>query len=98
MSNDKDVFATTAFGKAALRKMGKVPANFRLYSAGWLGKEPKDWTEMLVKGREFRANREGKLNIPVPGTIRSAVVTQDEMRAHRKTPTKASTDRQAAQK
>ena len=81
MSDDEDLFASTSFGKAALKKLGAVPENFRLYSAGWLGKKPEDRKEMRVKGRVFRASKDGKLDIPVPRTIRSVIVTRDEMRA-----------------
>lgn len=79
MSADEDIMAATSYGKAALRKLGDVPENFRIYFAGWLGKTPADWNEMRVKGRVFRTGRDGKLNIPVPGTIRSVVVTREEM-------------------
>lgn len=81
MSVDEDIFASTSFGKAALKKLGPVPENFRLYSAGWLGKKPEDWKKMRVTGRVFRASKNGKLDIPVPGTIRSVTVTRDEMQA-----------------
>lgn len=78
---NKDLFADTNYGKAALRKLRPLPANFRLYRSEWLGKEPKDWQEMRVTGRVFRPSKNGKLDIPVPGTIRSVIVTRDEMRA-----------------
>lgn len=81
MSNSDDIFAETAFGKAALRKLGAVPENFQLYFAGWLGKMPKDWNEMLIKGRVFGKSRGGKLDVPMPGTIRRVVVTRDEILA-----------------
>ncbi|MFK4705893.1 hypothetical protein ABIC83_002732 [Roseateles asaccharophilus] len=82
MDDNEDIFATTSYGKAALKKLGPVPANFRLYSAGWRGKKPSDWKEMEVKGREFRAAKGStKLDIPVPGTIRSVIVSKEEMAA-----------------
>lgn len=81
MSHEEDLFASTSYGKAALKKLGDVPQNFRLYSAGWIGKKPADWNEMRVTGRVFRASRSGKLDIPVPGTIQSVIVSKDEMRA-----------------
>lgn len=81
MRNEEDLFASTSFGKAALKKLGAVPENFRLYSAGWLGKKPEDWKEMRVAGRVFRASKDGKLGIPVPSTIRSVIVTRDEIRS-----------------
>lgn len=76
-----DLFAEANFGKAAWRKLGNVPENFRLYRAAWLGKRPKDWKETRVTGREFMAGKHGDLDIPVPNTIRSAVVTREEMQA-----------------
>lgn len=81
MTDDEDLLASTSFGKAALQKLGAVPENFRLYSAGWIGKRPEDWKVMRVSGRVFRASKDGKLDIPVPGTIQSVIVTRDEMRA-----------------
>lgn len=81
MSVNEDQFASTSFGKAALKKLGSVPENFRLYSAGWIGKRPEDWESMRVTGRVFRASKGGKLDIPVPGTIQSVIVTREEMRA-----------------
>lgn len=80
-SDNKDLFADTNYGRAALRKLGPQPPNFRLYRSEWLGKEPKDWHEMRVTGRVFRPSKNGKLDIPVPGTIRSVIVTREEMRA-----------------
>lgn len=79
MTDTDDPFASTSYGKAALKKLGKVPENFRLYSAGWLGKAREDWHSMRVKGRVFRASKDGKLDIPVPGTIQSVIVTREEM-------------------
>lgn len=76
----EDLFASTSYGKAALKKLGPVPENFRLYYAGWICERPEDWISMRVKGRVFRASRSGELDIPVPGTIRSVIVTRDEMR------------------
>lgn len=46
MSNDIDIFAQTSYGKAALRKLGKVPENFMLYEAGWIGDKPENWNGM----------------------------------------------------
>lgn len=78
---DEDPFASTRFGKAALNKLGPLPENFRLYRAEWLGKNLQEATEMRVTGREFRASKSGALDIPIPRTIRSVVVTKAEMLA-----------------
>lgn len=82
--DDEDLFAETAFGRAALAKMGDVPADFRLCSAGWLG-DPSEFTEMRVTGARFRAlksgPRAGQLLVPIKGTRRSVVVTKSEIDA-----------------
>ena len=79
----EDIFGKQSFGKAALKKLGPVPENFRLYSAGWLGKSPENWVEMRVTGCEMRHAKKGvnagKLCIPIPGTKRSVVVTKAEI-------------------
>lgn len=77
----------TAFGRAALEKLGSVPENFRIYKAGWLGGQPENWHGMQVEGAEFRApeagpNR-GKLTIKVPGTQRTTYVSKAEIDAKR---------------
>lgn len=79
-----DPLGQTAYGRAALRKLGAVPQNFRLYSAGWQGKTATARDSMRVAGREFRAGRDGRLNVPVPGTIQVVIVTADEIRAERR--------------
>jgi hypothetical protein len=78
-----DLFTDTGFGRAALKKLGPVPSNFRLYRAEWLGKNLQEATEMRVTGREFRASRSGALNVPVPRTIRTVVVTREEIQVER---------------
>jgi len=85
MDMDQDVFAEQSYGKVALQKMAPVPENFRLYCAGWLGKEPKDFTVMEVTGAQFRVAKtgvnKGKLSIMVAGTKRTVYVTATEMKA-----------------
>mgnify|MGYP007103403909 CR=1 FL=1 len=54
-----DVFAQQSYGKIALQKMAPVPDNFRLYSAGWLGDKPEDWSVMKVSGAQFRTAKSG---------------------------------------
>ncbi|ADP97764.1 hypothetical protein [Marinobacter adhaerens] len=81
---EKDVFAHTAFGKLALKKMQPVPDNFRLFEAGWLGEQPKDWEVMEVKGAEFRraksGPRKGRLAIKIRGTERTVYLTKDQIK------------------
>lgn len=84
MSMDDRIMDETAYGRAALKKFGPVPENFRIYSAGWLGKFP-DCHGMEVDGAEFeraKAGRyKGKLHIMIEGTKRSAYVSKAEIRA-----------------
>lgn len=83
MNMEHDIFAEQSYGKAALKKMAPVPENFRIYSAGWLGEKPEDWTVMEVTGAQFRAAKtgknKGKLSVMVAGTKRTVYVTHDEM-------------------
>lgn len=85
MDMGEDIFAEQSYGKVALQKLAPVPENFRLYSAGWLGEKPKDWTVMEVTAAEFRVAKsgpnKGKLSIMVPGTKRTVHVTASEMKA-----------------
>lgn len=80
-----DIMGNTNFGRAALRKLGPVPANFRIYSAGWIEKQAKDWRSMKVAGAEFRVAKRGKnvgkLVVLLPGTVRTVVVTKEEIQA-----------------
>ncbi len=80
---EKDIFAEQPYGKLALKKLAPVPANFRLYEAGWLGKRHEDWNVMEVTGAEFRVAKtgpnKGKLSIKVKGTQRSTHVTREEI-------------------
>lgn len=81
----ENCFANTNFGRVALSKLAPVPENFRLYEAGWLGENPKDWDVMEVLGAEFRTAKsgpnKGELCIMIPGTKRTAYVTKAEMAA-----------------
>ena len=78
-----DVFAKTAYGKAALQQLGSVSKNFRLYYAGWIGNDPSQWKAMKITGAEFRVAKKGKhagkLSVKVQGTDRTVIVTVDEM-------------------
>lgn len=85
MSTDHtiDIFADQPFGKAALKKLSPVPENFRLFSAGWLGKSFDKWDTMEVTGAEFRQAKtgpnKGQLCIMLKGTERTAHVNRAEM-------------------
>jgi hypothetical protein len=76
---DTDFFATTPCGKIAIRKIGKVGKNFRLYEAGWIDKE---MTVMFFKGAEFRKAKSGKnkglLSIIIKETMRTVYVAKSE--------------------
>lgn len=79
-----DIFAEEPYGKAALKKLNKlrkVHANFRLYSAGFVG-DNDDTSTMCIKGAQFRVAKrgpnKGKLCIMVPDTIRTVYVTSKE--------------------
>jgi len=78
------IFEPHPYGKAALKKMGVVPENFRLYLAGWIGKHP-DFHGMEVKGAEFRpaltGKNKGKLCIKVKDSDRTAYVSKEEIEA-----------------
>ena len=82
---EHDVFAEQSYGKVALQKLAPVTENFRLYTAGWLGKKPEESTVMEVTGAQFRVAKsgpnKGKLSIMVPGTVRKVYVTDAEMKA-----------------
>lgn len=83
MDMRKDVFADQSYGKVALKKLGQVDPDFRLYKAGWLG-NGDERTVMQVTGAVFRevqrGPRKGELGIMIPRTSRSVYVTAAEMR------------------
>lgn len=70
-------FDDTGFGKAALKKMGKVPENFHLYSSERVS------GGMRVVGAEFRKAKTGKnkgeLCIKIKGTDRDMFVSPGEI-------------------
>ena len=80
---ERDIFAETPYGKAALKKMGPVPENFRLFEAGWMEERPEDWETMMVRGAQFRkaksGPRKGKLAMRVKGTERTVYVTREQI-------------------
>jgi len=70
-----DLMDKTSYGKAALRKFGAVPDGFHVFSAEWLGDNPKDWKTMRVMGAQFQGKRR------VPGTTMATILTREEMEA-----------------
>lgn len=83
MDIDSLLFEQSPFGKAALKKLGQVPENFRLYCAGWVGKFPNAHG-MQVTGAEFeRMKRKTTHGKKIPGTDRSVYVSKQEIDAER---------------
>lgn len=84
MSTTQDVFGSMPYAKVALAKIKPTHPNFRLYSAGWVGDFATTDT-MEVTGAVFReaksGPRKGQFCIMVPGTKRTAYVTESEMKA-----------------
>jgi hypothetical protein len=84
MDMREDLFSKYAFGQVALAKIGSKDPNFRLFSAGWLGKS-NEREVMQVTGAVFRESTrgatKGQLSIMVTGTRQSAFVTAAEMDA-----------------
>lgn len=79
MNMDDRIWDDMAFGKAALKKMGDVPENFRLFSAGWVGEYP-NCHGMQVTGAEFqRMKRKTTHGKKIKGTERSVYVSKAEM-------------------
>lgn len=78
------LFENYPYGKAALKKLGDLPENFRLYSAALQG-ESQNYHGMELKGAEFRAAKTGKykgqLSIMVKNTQRTTYVSMAEIRA-----------------
>lgn len=83
--DEDDAFGGTAIERAMINKIGKVPDNFRVYSAGWIGKTPKDWVTMSITGALFepmaRGPRKGRMIKMVAGTKQTVVVSREELSA-----------------
>lgn len=81
----EDIIGATDFGKAAMRKVGDVPENFRFYEAGWIGDGKSKSNIMEVKGAEFRVAKsgpnKGKLCVKIPDSERKVFVTKEEIKA-----------------
>lgn len=79
-----DAFGGTAIERAMINKIGKMPDNFRVYCAGWIGKTPADWKTMSVAGALFepitRGKRKGRMLKMIVGTKRSVTVTREEIK------------------
>jgi hypothetical protein len=80
------IYESHAYGRAALRKLGKISENFRLFDCGWVGGgQPDQWIGMKCIGAEFRialkGRNKGKLSIIVPGTERTVYVSREEIAA-----------------
>ncbi len=77
---EHEVFALYPYGKAALKKLGEVPENFRLFYAGWLGPDPTIAGTMKLRGAVFRRAKtginKGKMTIMVPGTQRTVYINK----------------------
>jgi len=88
MDMQSDLFGQQPYGRAALKKIGTVPENFRLYCAGWIGTPLEKADTMKVEGAEFRVAKKGinvgKLSIMVPGTKRTVYVSRAEIIAEGK--------------
>lgn len=91
----KDPFADTTFGQLALAKIKPTSTNFRLYSAGWMGKG-NERECMEVTGAELRratrGPRKGQLVVIIPGTKRTTYVTATEMATHEKAAAQETTE------
>lgn len=84
---DDRPFDDMPFGVLALKAFGKVGADFRLYSAGWVGKYP-DFHGMQVKGADFRRAKSGRykgqLAFKIPGTDRTTYISVEAIRKQAK--------------
>ena len=77
------VFEKQPFGEIAMQKIGAVDCNFRLFSASWMGANPRESSLMRVTGATFRHAKRGPnkgvLSIKVPNTTKTTYVTKDEI-------------------
>ena len=83
---DAKIYENYVFGKLALKLIGPVSKNFRLYEAGMSPQAPEEWTEMVVTGAEFApatsGGNKGKLTYIIPGTERTVRVPRKDIQAH----------------
>ena len=77
------VFENQPFGNIAMQKIGDVDCNFRLFSASWLGNDPRKSLLMKITGATFRraksGSNKGVLSIKVPDTTKTVYVTKAEI-------------------
>lgn len=86
----RDFFRDTAIGRAAMKKFGDVPENFKIYEAGWIEHQDIDNKGlMFVRAAEFRkalkGPNKGEFCIIVPGTKKLTHITSDEIKAMEET-------------
>lgn len=83
MNMDDMYWHEMGFGKAALKKLGNVPENFRLFKSEWLGEFPNTHG-MQVTGAEFeRMKRKTTHGKKIKGTERSVYVSKAEIEAEK---------------
>lgn len=81
----EDIIGAMSFGRAAMRKVGNVPENFRFYEAGWIDDKKSKSRIMEVKGAEFRVAKsgpnKGELCVKVEDSERKVFVTEEEIKS-----------------
>jgi hypothetical protein len=78
MDMDNNLFEHEPYGRLALKKMGAVPDNFRLYQVGWIN-EGVPRPALQVVGAEFESRGGG--HYLIPGSKRVAYITPLELLA-----------------
>ncbi|RGE41362.1 hypothetical protein DZC30_18815 [Comamonas testosteroni] len=85
MSMDAKIYENYVFGKLALKQLGTVSENFRLFEARMSPQAPQEWTEMVVTGAEFdratSGENKGKLMDLIHGTERTVRVSRKDIQA-----------------
>ncbi|KGG87416.1 hypothetical protein P245_20350 [Comamonas thiooxydans] len=83
---DQKIYEQFVFGKLALKQLGTVKPNFRLYEARMLPLHATDWTEMVVTGAEFAETQPGPSKRKhfelIPGTERTVRVSRSDIEAN----------------
>jgi hypothetical protein len=84
MGMEQKLFEDTDYGKVAIEKIKPTDPNFRLYYAGWLGKNGEA-DVMEIRGAVFRQAKsgpnKGRLCMIVRGSEKTVYVTVAEMDA-----------------
>lgn len=82
---DQKIYENFVFGKLAMKMLGPVPENFRLFEAGMHPQPPEEWASMKVTGAEFKAAKsgpnKGKLVEIIAGTERTVYVPRADIQA-----------------